>query len=59
MAGDPMMQMHVLLSDRVAYYMYRTFVLDIRFWTQLNLGAQWKQHFTLGTKAPRISATTP
>ena len=35
MAGDPMMQMHVLLSDRVAYY--RTFVLDIRFWTQLNL----------------------
>ena len=30
-----MMQMHVLLSDRVAYY--RTFVLDIRFWTQLNL----------------------
>ena len=36
MTGDPTMQMHVLLSDWVAYY--RTFVLDIRyFWTQLNV----------------------
>eukprot|EP01050_Picozoa_sp_SAG11_P014692 SAG11_NODE_1837_length_4187_cov_4.303082_2_plen_471_part_00 len=35
-SGDSSMQMHVLLSDWVAYY--RTFVLDIRyFWTQLNV----------------------
>ena len=35
-SGDGRMQMHVLLSDWVAYY--RTFVLAVRyFWTQMNV----------------------